>query len=101
MNRPTASAIALVTVALLLAGCANWRGYEKPGATEAQAKQDMTTCRHNSEIYDRGLIPPLFPDPNTKARVVLDSKVYRACMLERGYKDIGWSPFREWKPSTD
>ena len=89
--------LALAAATLLLAGCANWRGYEKAGASEAQAKLDMTECRRGAEIYDRDHIPPLFPDPNTKARVVLDNSVYRKCMVERGYKDTGWSPFREWR----
>ena len=96
-----AIALALTLGSLCLAGCANWRGSQKTGITETQAAQDMTDCRHSAEIYDRGIIPPLFPDPNTKARVRLDNKVYRACMRERGYTDIGWSPFREWKPSAD
>ncbi len=98
MRASTSVALALVTATLLAAGCANYRGYEKPGVPEAQARLDMRDCRHAAEIYDRGIIPPLYPDPNTKARVVHDAKAYRACMLERGYKDIGWSAFREWRP---
>ena len=91
------SVVVLATV--VLAGCANWKGYEKPGTTAAQVKQDMTQCRRNAEIYDRGLIPPLFPpEPDTKARVLHDQKVYRECMLSRGYKDTGWNPFRELVP---
>jgi hypothetical protein len=101
MSRASVAALALLTAALLVAGCANYRGYEKAGVTETQAKQDMRECRYNSEVYDRGIIPPLVPDPSTKARVLHDSKAYRACMLERGYTDIGWSPFREWKPAGD
>jgi hypothetical protein len=93
--------VGLALVALVVAGCANYRGYEKPGVPEAQARLDMRDCRHAAEIYDRGIIPPLYPDPNTKARVLHDPKAYRACMLERGYTDIGWSPFREWRPSAD
>ena len=87
----------IVLAALGVAGCANWKGYEKAGVAEAQVKKDMTECRHSAEIYDRGIIPPLFPDPNTKARVVLDNKAYRKCMVDRGYKDTGWGP-REWLP---
>jgi hypothetical protein len=101
MRSLPASALGLLTVTLLVAGCANYRGYEKAGVTETQAKKDMRECRYNAEVYDRGIIPPLVPDPTTKARVLHDSKAYRACMIERGYTDIGWSPFREWKSSGD
>ena len=88
----------LVLAVVALAGCANWKGYEKPGATEAQVKQDMKQCRQTAEIYDRGLIPPLFPpEPDVKARILQDKKVYRECMLGRGYKDTGWT-LRELVP---
>ena len=99
MKRINASALAVLGVALLATGCSNTRGYEKPGVSEEQAKRDMRECGYAAEVYDRGIIPPIVPDPATKARVRHDDKAYRACMIERGYKDIGWSPFREWRPA--
>ena len=91
--------VVLVLAVVVLAGCTNWKGYEKSGTTEAQVKQDMKQCRQTAEIYDRGIIPPLFPpEPDTKARILHDKKVYRECMLSRGYKDTGWNPFREMIP---
>jgi len=99
MRGVTAFALAVLGVTLVAGGCSNTRGYEKPGVSEEDAKRDMRECGYASEVYDRGIIPPLVPDPATKARVRHDDKAYRACMIERGYKDIGWSPFREWRPS--
>jgi len=99
MRRVTTFALAVLGVTLLAAACSNTRGYEKPGVSEEDAKRDMRECGYAAEVYDRGIIPPLVPDPATKARVRHDDKAYRACMIERGYKDIGWSPFRERRPS--
>jgi hypothetical protein len=87
--------LATTLAVVLLAGCANWKGYDKPGVAKAQFKQDVTECERSAEVYDRGIIPPLFPDPNPTTRVLHDKTTYRECMLSRGYKDTGWNPFRE------
>jgi hypothetical protein len=87
--------LAIVLVVIGLGACANWKGYDKPGVAKAQFKQDALECRRSAEVYDRGLIPPLFPDPNPMVRVLHDKKTYRECMLTRGYRDTGWNPFRE------
>jgi hypothetical protein len=87
--------LAIALAVLVVAGCANVKGYDRPGATEAEFKRDVTECRRNAEIYDRGIIPPLFPDPNPMVRVLHDKKTYRECMLSRGYRDTGWRPWRE------
>jgi hypothetical protein len=79
--------------AALLAGCANLTGYEKAAVTPEEFKRDVTQCKQRAEVYDRGIIPPLFPDPDIKARVLHDRKAYRECMLSRGYKETGWRPF--------
>ena len=94
MAGATVRRLAGILAALLVAGCANLTGYEKPGVTEAQFKQDVTQCKQRAEVYDRGIIPPLIPDPDVKVRVLHDKKAYRECMLSRGYKETGWSPFR-------
>ena len=84
----------VILAAVLLAGCANLTGYDKPGVTPAQFKQDVTQCKQSAEVYDSGLIPTFIPEPDVKARVLHDKKAYRECMLSRGYKDTGWMPFR-------
>ena len=89
----------IILAAVLLAGCANLRGYEKPGVTEAQFKQDVTQCDQKSEVYDLGIVAGIkshfIPaEPDLKAKVIHNQKAYRECMLSRGYKESGWNPFR-------
>jgi hypothetical protein len=94
-SRDMGAWLTIVLAVVLVTGCANWKGYDKPGGTQAEFKQDVLACRRSAEVYDRGLIPPLFPDPNPIVRVLHDKKTYRECMLSRGYRDTGWNPFRE------
>jgi hypothetical protein len=80
MNGRTPSALGLATCTLLLAACQT--GYMKPGATEADFKQDYYACEQDAaRMYPPIMVPGGYPpgfdtDTNMEKRNV----AFSSCM---------------------
>jgi hypothetical protein len=87
--------VALGLLVLAATGCATLARWDRPGASEAQARRDQADCaaRASREAslpagQPIGTHPGMPADPQRTMERSTDTAAFDACMQERGYQRV-------------